>query len=520
MNISGNRRRFVDANFYEEDLFLMVDDRLIASHQGVTWELCPLQKAESPVLSPIARWEGGDGKTARPVHQDPLDGSVLWDAEREHYVAWYRTHNRLLPASDYLLRETGRIVTNPGRDGSNYCMAISKNGIVWEKPEVGAVLFEGSYANNLVPASPFPVLEEHISGILPNHLDDGKFPLVATVYSKFSDPIYPYGITHMHSEDGVQWRPYYPPPLPLDGDAHCLMWDPRQKCYICTTRSAQHSRIFDRLRRQGLSLKRKRHIALAKSRDLIHWTPMLDVLEVDAEDPSNAEFYSMYILPYGNVYLGFLDVFYVADGMAGGPLEVQLALSYDLDTWYRAARRQPVLARGSAGSWDSSHVHLFSNTPFVEGNLLRFWYGGKDTEHWQAGNAGIGTATLRRDGFACWSAGREPGVLTTVAFKAEWATWPMLNVEAENGEVRMEILSEDGNPIEGCSYADCLPIVGNHLRAQVQYRSRRGNFVRYNGRIRFRFHLRNAKLYAFRAPQVFHAEGDGARAFGGGNLWL
>ena len=66
----------------------------------------------------------------------------------------------------------------------------------------------------------------------------------------------------------------------------------------------------------------------------------------------------------------------------------------------------------------------------------------------------------------------------------------------------MEILDIDGNPIEGCTVEDCKPITGNHLRAQVEF-GRRGNFIRHTGDIRYRFHLRNAKLYALRAQNTF-----------------
>ncbi len=505
-------RRFVEANHFENDLFLMVDERLVSQADGARWEFCPLEKRAEPVLLPTPRCEGGTGTEPLPVHGDPFVGSVLWDAQQEHYVAWYRSNRHDLPPTNYPIRSRGVIIPNREREGSNFYMAHSRDGIAWERPNLGAVRCDGSYANNLISNTPGPVLMEHASGVLPNYLGDGKGDLVATVYSKFDDAIYPHGITHMHSADGVAWEPHYPPPLPLDGDAHCLMWNPREQCYLCTTRSAPHSNIVTRLQARGFpDVRRKRHVALAKSRDLVHWTPMLDILEADENDPASTELYSMYILPYGNLYLGFVEMFHVAPGMHHGPLEMQLALSYDLKKWHRAGARQPLLPRGGHGAWDDSHVRLFASSPFVEGNRLRFWYGGKNAEHWQTGTAGIGTATLRRDGFGCWQAGPEGGVVTTVPLRVEWSTRIMLNVDAgDRGEARVEVLDESGTPLEGCAFEDCQPITGDQYRGQVIYRAPRGTFVRHTGNIRLRFHLRDCRLYAFRAFNVFLPEKGGA----------
>ncbi len=505
--IPPNRRRFIESNYYEADLFLMVDDRLVEHAEGAKLTFCPFEKAAAPVIRPTELWEGGDGTHPSPIHQDPLCCTTLWDAEEECHLAWYRTSNRIQPPSHYVDRANRTLHPNWQREGSTLCLAKSKDGIHWEKPELGAVLFRGSYRNNMVPSAPKPVLQEHLSCVVPNYLDDGNPQLVCSTFSKFDDPIYPTGITSMHSDDGVHWKPHFPPVLPLDGDAHCLMWDPRLQCYLCTTRSAQHSRIMQRLRGRGLSeFKNKRHAALAKSTDLVHWTPMLDILETDQSDPENAEIYTLYILPYGNLYLGFMEMFYIADGMTRGNLETQLAVSYDLDHWHRVGGRKPILPHGTEGSWDASHVRIAFGTPFPEGDRLRVWYGGADVGHWQAGHAGVGTATLRRDGFACWSAGPEGGTVTTVALRTEWATWPQLNVDASDGEIRVEILKDDGQPLEGCSLEDCLPITGDHTRALVQFGPRRGNFIRHSGLIRYRFHLRNAKLYAFRSANTFLAK--------------
>jgi hypothetical protein len=256
-------------------------------------------------------------------------------------------------------------------------------------------------------------------------------------------------------------------------------------------------------------LTNKRHIALAKSRDLIHWTPMLTILEADERDPANAQMYYMHIVPYGRHYLGFVQMFYMSEDMTYGPLEMHLAISDDGENWRRAGdkwtKRSPILPRGPEGSWDQAHVDLFACPPMplgARGERLRFWYGGKDTEHWQAGSTAASSATLRRDGFACWEAGPEGGTITTRLLKLTWATFPALNVDARDGEVRVEILKEDGTILEGCAAAQCTPITGDHIRQVVEWPGQRGTWVRYTGKVRFRFYLKNAKLYAAKLPSL------------------
>lgn len=492
--------RFTYPFYAEPDLFLCVDDALVESQEGVERVFCPLEKHAGPVLELLKPWEGGDGARTRPVAQDPVVASVLWDRQKGEYAAWYNTCNRELALVADPAAGPG---TRPVRaEGSTICFATSKDGITWEKPNLGQVYYRGGWDNNMVNVTVGPVRTDHLSTVMPDF--SGQWPggLVGSIYSSFDDPIYKMGITQMHSEDGLDWTAHFPPTLPLDGDAHCLMWDPIRQCFLCTSRSAQRTRIVTRWRPKGLDLPNKRHVALAMSRDLVHWTPMLDILDADEQDPKETQLYMMYIVPYGHAYLGFVELFYMAGDMLRGPLDMHLALSTDLVNWRRVGGRQAFIPRGPAGSWDAGHTLITTNPPFAEGDRLRFWYGGKDTEHWQRGTGAMSTGTIRRDGFGCWAGGPEGGTITTKPFDVRWATWPMLNVDARNGEARMEILTEDGQPLPGCAAADCVPITGDHLRATVEFKSRFETFVRHTGKVRFRFHLKNAKLYAFKAQNA------------------
>jgi hypothetical protein len=492
-------------------LYLMADERLVETAEGARFSVCPMRKHPEPVLRPTTRWEGGDGTKARPVQQDPVDGSILYEAEEKRFHLWYRTHNNL--AFDGSRGSASRVHTL----GSRVAYATSCDGFAWERPRVGLVPFEGSLDNNLIAIAVPPVLSNHLSGVTVNRVPGLGCALVATVFSDYDDPVYPHGITFLTSSDGLRWSPHFPPPLPLDGDAHCLSWDPHADCYVCTTRSYVLPHLAARLRARGCDhLRAKRHVAVARSRDLVHWTPMLPVLEADDQDAENAELYYLYVLPYGHGYVGLLQVFMTSPNLSRGTLEMQLAFSRDLLHWQRVGRREPILPRGSAGCWDQAHVSLCTSPPHPEGNELRFWYGGKDAEHYQRGNAALGTATLRRDGFACWEAGTGGGTLTTVALDLAWGTSMFLNADASKGEIVVEVLdARTMAPVAGTARQDARPVHGDGVDLPVVFAADRGSFLRHVGPVRFRFHLRDARLYAFSAPNCTFA-GTGVRP---ASLW-
>jgi len=254
----------------EPDLYLLADEDLVASCEGVTRKVCPIQKEPEPVIFPEKPWEGvgPDGRVTSL--QDPFYGTVLYDPERRLFRCWYNAYDRF----------QNRVCAPPhGSQGYSCCYAESPDGIHWEKPVVGEVLHDGSLENNLVrfredAADGTSSLGEQVWNVLPYSSPGSEDRFVASLYTHYSDPLFPTGITFCYSPDGLRWRMRYPPPLMLEGDCHGFAWDPLQRCYILTTRSHQHMNLCRRWGRPW-----KRHIAMTRSRDLIHWTAMETVLE-------------------------------------------------------------------------------------------------------------------------------------------------------------------------------------------------------------------------------------------------
>jgi hypothetical protein len=241
----------------------------------------------------------------------------------------------------------------------------------------------------------------------------------------------------------------------------------------------------------------KRVQAWAASNDGIHWENEQVILRADDQDPPTANIQYMFVIQYGGYYIGFLTLHDEA-----GHFRIQLAHSADGRQWQRPWR-EAWLDIGPAGSFDSGMV-LGPADPIFNEREMWFPYGGFPIKHdtketnWQAA---IGLATMRLDGFAAWEANEQAGELVTRPFMCHGDRL-FVNVDASKGSAAVEVLDEDGSPIDGFEAESCQPISNDTLLKTEDgciHWKNEANLGGLRGRqIRLRFTLRNARLYSFR----------------------
>ena len=107
----------------------------------------------------------------------------------------------------------------------------------------------------------------------------------------------------------------------------------------------------------------------------------------------------------------------------------------------------------------------------------------------------IGLATLRRDGFASVQASYDGGTLMTRPF-ALAGTQLRVNAKASYGRVRVELLDEQERVLPGFGAGDCVPIEADGVDLPVRWGAD-GRQPLPPGPARLRFHLHNARLYAY-----------------------
>jgi len=237
------------------------------------------------------------------------------------------------------------------------------------------------------------------------------------------------------------------------------------------------------------------------------------------DEPSDrrCEFYTMWIVPYEDLYIGMLLVFdpayefhRVGKANQAGPGHMQLLASRDLLTWHRLGERKPFIPRGPAGQFDQQ-LAWYSSMPIVKDGKLWFFYTGSIITHagkmddaymkrmkdgvaqgkWP-GTHCIGLATLRRDGWVSLDAGSAPGTAVTKTI-----FWPQggklyLNADAQGGEVCVSVCQPDLTPYAG--YERSKPIIGDSVEAPVVFDAKKS--IGAGAPVRLKITARNARLYS------------------------
>jgi hypothetical protein len=440
---------------------MFLDDRLIAQETNLTRTVHqPQMNKNNPVLTYDRPWE---------YACVTLWGTVLYDEEEKIFKMWYQTWGR----------------TNPPHPEPNYtamCYATSKDGIKWDKPELGLIEFQDSKANNIV-LEPYGVWLD--SATVVKDMEDPDPSRRYKMAICESGPNYPpyMGIWTLTSPDGLRWTR-------MDGPA---------------VRSFDRNSLFrDRLRNKWVVLTRypgieTRTIAFAESEEFGVFPPnMRMIFEPDDLDPPNSDLYSMPVFEYEGMLIGCPEVY----DHTTLRCVTQLAWSYDGDHWMRDPDRQPFMAWGEEPAWDWARRHPHNGPIFKRDGKLWLYFGGRSTLK-NSDNplrivGAVGLSFLRIDGFVSRDAGGDTGVLVTrplVLTAKELAV--NANIKS-NGYMKISVLDADHQPIAELSGSNSVTLRGDKTDHPVQWRQKDGEAVLTSQPVRLRFEYRNAELYSFR----------------------
>lgn len=453
---------------------LFVDDYLVASKDKVVRTYHPFEKdPRNPLIKADRPWEGNN------VY---LYGTVLPNESGPGYRMWY-----------HALPET------KGDDAYRLLYATSRDGITWEKPNLGVVEYKGSKANNIFIRRG---TRDHIPSII--HTPWEKDPQRQYLMINY-DGDKAGGYVAAWSPDGLHWTDAADKAVfTKGGDVGQFLYDFHKNEYVGYVKN-----------NASVSEMRRRAVARISSKDPLSWPNPYLVLAPDTFDDRWAKgiqrtsFYGLSAFAYESMYLGFVWVFRADDEAQGyfdGPIFCELVTSRDGVHWMRQqGDRVPILPVGTGQAWDRGMV--FSATqPLVIDGKLWLYYGGVDGTHLpqkdQPWHSGIGLATLRKDGFASLDAQGGTGTVTTRRLVG--ARGPLRVNYTAKGSLRVEVLDETGKALPGYGRDDCDPLTGDSIDATVGWKGRK---TLPAGRpIRLRFTLDNASLYSF-------AAGDGLKLF-------
>jgi hypothetical protein len=196
--------------------------------------------------------------------------------------------------------------------------------------------------------------------------------------------------------------------------------------------------------------------------------------------------------------VGFFTVWRGQPADRHKPNNIVLGYSRDGWHWSRPDRRAFCPVSDQQGDWNANNVQSGGGGFLVVGDELYFYVSGRsgvpDTN--KAGTLTTGLATLRRDGFASMDADEAGGTLTTrpVRFTGKHL---FVNVDDPNGELRVEILSQAGEVVPRFTMKDCAPVTADKTLHLIRWTDVEDLSALANQPVRFRFHLKNGRLFAF-----------------------
>jgi hypothetical protein len=472
---------------------LFVDDFLIEKtdlrrvyHRAELYRGNPVLKGERP-------WEGG--------HAMIFSDGVFYDPEDQYFKIWYR-----------------------GKANTLY--ARSRDGVRWERPDL-----------DIQPGTNIVHIGSHDSSTVWLDLDEKDR---ARRYKMGYSLAHNKPFVLFESADGVHWREVAGS-IP-SSDRITFFKNPFRNVWVFSLRDhdwvpptgagvvgggappEQYRDYIGRFRRYWESPDFEKAVnwkageTAPKNPRLAApvWT-MADRLDPRSIDlNTQPQLYNLDAVAYESIILGLFAIWPGQPEFAAKPNYLTAGYSRDGFHWHRPDRRPFIAPSGKLGDWNFANVQSAGGVCLVVGDRLYFYVSGRAgaPQSRDSGNTFTGLATLRRDGFVSMDADGTPRSLTTrlVRFHGKRL---FVNVDSTAGEMRVEILDAHNEVLKGFSADDCMPLQTNNTLAAVRWRGGNDLSKLAGQTVKFRFRLRDARLFAFWVSPDGHGSSNGYVAAGG-----
>ena len=452
----------------KRDRYLLLDSRVVESTENARLTVGVVQKdRNNPLFKEDKPWE--------PRFDNPYC-SVIYDEEENIYKCWYSIFTRSggrgdFPGEGLPSDKRAWVKWREGRRGFGVCYATSRDGLRWEKPELGLIEFNGSKKNNIVI--------EAVHGVAV--MKD----LHETDPEKRYKAIHPFRKHTLvwFSPDGLRWTEKRLPGLDHGDTNQAIWWDPDIGKYVLITRHWGGANTTGRYGRMGHRQKSR-----SVSSDFLNWSKPEVVIEgLDLR----MQIHDMPVVPHAGVYLGMVGLFDIEASRQW----CELAWSPDSIEWHRIQPGKPLIPNGPVMG-DCDWGCIFAAKPIVREGEILIYYGANDGRFMAWRNGFFCLARLRPDGFAGYEqiagGSNKTGSLTTRPVSVVTGSLCISADIAPSGYVKTTVLDEDKKKL-----AEGELITKTVTDAEVEWKegfSLRG----LKGKaIRLRFELRESKLFSF-----------------------
>lgn len=463
-NVRGEKIELISANVQESEKqfrmvekkvtlvdlkktrYLLLDSRIIESTENAELEVGIVKKYPgNPLFTEDKPWE---------KRFDNLYGNVIFDEEENLYKCWYSPFIIDNSSQGMTLEQRKlKYKSPPGRE-MGICYAISLDGLIWNKPALELVEYDGNKQNNIIWRGP------HGAGIFKDLYDPDPSRRYKIIFR---------GLSVSASENGINWQESkHCDGVSVAGDTHNnALWAPTLGRYVAITRTWGDM---------------GREVSRIESNDFSNWTKEEVVLKGKSKD---LQPYAMPVFYYGGVYLGLVAI----HNQNTDRVNTELVWSPDTKHWNHISPGIPLIPCSQTElSCDYGCVYACANPVFLK-NEIRLYYGGSDWLHFSWRNGSLCLATLRPDGFAGYiqESAKSPAVVTTtlIPYSGEIIR---INADIEaGGWLKVSIVDENGKDVSA-GKSISKTITDGKLSFEGKIRL---------GNIQLRFEFNNAKVYSF-----------------------
>ena len=430
--------------------YLMLDSRLIDTTDNARLAVGTVKKhPANPLFKEDKPWE---------PRFDNLYTNIIYDDQEKLYKCWYSPFIVDRASSETPSEKRSNAAYRPRGREMGVCYATSKDGLAWDKPELGLVEFQGAKANNLVVRGP------HGAGVFKDANDKDPTRRYKMFYKGKQMSV-------RFSADGLRWSDEIScGEIAAAGDTHNnAFWCPERNCYVGITR------LWDKQRLVGRT----------ESPDFRKWTKAVEVMRGDEAN----QIYAMPVFRHADVYLGLVMIY------CPKPDRVHCELAWSPDTlnWHRIDTGTPLIPlSANKGDNDWGCAYAAACPVFLE-DETRLYYSASNGTHsgWRDGFLAL--ATLRPDGFAGYEPldKDKPANVLTQPVRCSGRNL-RVTADAKGGSLRATVLDANDKPV-----AVGELITDDVTKAAVTFAAG-ADLTKLTGQdVRLKFDLTGAKLFAF-----------------------
>lgn len=399
--------------------------------------------------------------------------------------------------------------------GSEMHLAIaeSDDGMSWQKPALGQEPFGDASTNRILLAG-VPERQDQVAQPQVLRLPDGRWRMLYWHHQHGWGRM-PYLYTIAESNDGLRWHvPDYNQwalnahwlgdqsqqsaeeqlrdKARRTNDANFVYFNPRLGCY------EQFSQWFlDAIPERGVAQDNvpafNRMIQRRVSADGIHWSAPELVVQADARDPWDQQFYHLAVQYHEDWHIGSLGHYRVEN--AQQTMDMELIFSRDGRTWQRPLRGG-FIPRDPDGR-DSKGIYP-TNAWIEAGDRWLSLYTATVLKHNQRERGDLPATCVMA---ASWSKHRFVGLrarsvvggfLTPVFFLQN----DVILLDADvRGWLRVELCDAWGRKLDGYHLEDCIVARGDHNAHVLRWADRSTADMRHDP-LRLRFEFADAEVYS------------------------